>query len=79
MSSALSFDPIRLPPECEGLRQEVRAFLAEEIAAGTYDPDEPGTVKRVHRASARSHHANYDWALRGWATQLLIRMRESGQ
>ena len=42
MSSALSFDPIRLPPECEGLRQEVRAFLAEEIAAGTYDPDEPG-------------------------------------
>jgi acyl-CoA dehydrogenase len=42
MSSALSFDPIRLPPECDSLRQEVRAFLAEEIAVGTYDPEEPG-------------------------------------
>ncbi len=38
MSTALQFDPIRLPPECEVLRREVRAFLAEEIAAGTFDP-----------------------------------------
>jgi acyl-CoA dehydrogenase len=35
----LRFDPIRLPPACEDLRQEVRAFLAAEIAAGTFDPD----------------------------------------
>ena len=38
----LQFDPIRLPAECEALRREVRAFLAEEIAAGTFDPHRPG-------------------------------------
>jgi alkylation response protein AidB-like acyl-CoA dehydrogenase len=43
MTVALRFDPIRLPPECEKLRQEVRAFLAEEIAAGTFDPHRPQT------------------------------------
>src|ERR1700753_1525740 len=55
MTAALRFDPIRLPPECEQLRKEVRAFLAEEIAAGTFDPhrpqtedtDVPGFSKRV--------------------------------
>ena len=41
MTAALRFDPIRLPPECEQLRKEVRAFLAEEIAAGTFDPHQP--------------------------------------
>ena len=41
MTAALRFDPIRLPPECEKLRKEVRAFLAEEIAAGTFDPYKP--------------------------------------
>ena len=41
MTAALRFDPIRLPPECEALRNEVRAFLAEEIAAGTFDPHTP--------------------------------------
>ena len=41
MTAALRFDPIRLPPECEQLRKEVRAFLAEEIAAGTFDPYKP--------------------------------------
>jgi acyl-CoA dehydrogenase len=38
MSAALQFDPIRLPPECQALREEVRAFLAAEIDAGTFDP-----------------------------------------
>jgi acyl-CoA dehydrogenase len=42
MSADLHFDPIRLPPECEALRAEVRSFLAEEIAAGTFDPHQPG-------------------------------------
>src|SRR5512135_2067272 len=42
MTAALRFDPIRLPPECVALRKEVRAFLAEEIAAGTFDPHRPG-------------------------------------
>src|SRR6478672_1350001 len=41
MTAALRFDPIRLPPECEQLRKEVRAFLADEIAAGTFDPHQP--------------------------------------
>src|SRR5258708_15559056 len=41
MTAALRFDPIRLPPECERLRKEVRAFLAEEIAAGTFNPHKP--------------------------------------
>src|SRR3569832_2020442 len=41
MTAALRFDPIRLPPECEKLRKEVRAFLADEIATGTFDPHKP--------------------------------------
>lgn len=41
MSFALRFDQIRLPAECEKLRYEVREFLAEEIAAGTFNPHEP--------------------------------------
>jgi acyl-CoA dehydrogenase len=41
MTAALRFDPIRLPPECEVLRRQVRAFLADEIAAGTFDPHKP--------------------------------------
>ena len=41
MTAALRFDPIRLPPECVELRKQVRAFLAEEIAAGTFDPYKP--------------------------------------
>src|SRR5260370_8373099 len=41
MPAPLGSDPIRLPPECEKLRKEVRAFLADEIAAGTFDPHKP--------------------------------------
>jgi alkylation response protein AidB-like acyl-CoA dehydrogenase len=41
MSASLRFDQIRLPPECEELRREVRAFIAQEIAAGTFDPTQP--------------------------------------
>jgi len=37
MSVAIQFDPIRLPPEAETLREEVREFLKEELAAGTFD------------------------------------------
>src|SRR5215471_4237517 len=42
MSTELRFDQIRLPPECEALRREVRAFIAEEVAAGTFDPAQVG-------------------------------------
>jgi acyl-CoA dehydrogenase len=34
MSAAIQFDQLRLPPECERLRDEVRAFVAEEMEAG---------------------------------------------
>jgi alkylation response protein AidB-like acyl-CoA dehydrogenase len=39
MAADLRFDQIRLPEECEALRREVRAFLAQEIEAGTFSPD----------------------------------------
>ncbi len=38
MTAAIQFDQLRLPPECEKLRDEVRAFIAEEIEAGTIKP-----------------------------------------
>ena len=50
MSTDLRFDQIRLPPECETLRAEVRAFLAEEVAAGTFVPDRPGHGDTHNRA-----------------------------
>ena len=41
MPANLRFDQIRLPPQCEILRREVRAFIAQEVAAGTFDPTRP--------------------------------------
>lgn len=38
MAYAFRFDPMRFPPEAEALRQEVRAFLRQEIDAGTFTP-----------------------------------------
>src|ERR1700680_5138751 len=38
MTSTFQFDPVELPPECKELRQEVRAFLKQEIEAGTFSP-----------------------------------------
>ena len=37
MSVDIKFDPIRLPQICQDLRAEVREFLREEEAAGTFD------------------------------------------
>jgi acyl-CoA dehydrogenase len=53
MSTDLSFDQIRLPRECETLRQDVRTFIAEEIAAGTFVPDRPGHGDSHDRAFSR--------------------------
>jgi alkylation response protein AidB-like acyl-CoA dehydrogenase len=39
--SLIHFDAMRLPAHCQELRAEVRAFLAREVAAGTFDPDKP--------------------------------------
>jgi acyl-CoA dehydrogenase len=38
MSYNFRFDPIELPPAAQELRREVRAFLKEEAAAGTFTP-----------------------------------------
>jgi alkylation response protein AidB-like acyl-CoA dehydrogenase len=50
MSTDLRFDQIRLPPACNRLREEVRAFLVEEVAAGTFVPDRPGHGDTHNRA-----------------------------
>lgn len=60
MTAALRFDPIRLPPECETLRKDVRAFLDEEIAAGTFDPHRPQREGNDARGFSRRVGA------RGW-------------
>jgi acyl-CoA dehydrogenase len=53
MTTILNFDPIRLPPECEALRAEVRAFLAQEISTGTFDPHHPGHGESYNRDFSR--------------------------
>ena len=39
MSTPFRFDPVSLPPECAALRRAVRAFIAEELAAGKWTPN----------------------------------------
>ena len=46
MTAPLNFAPVRLPPEAERLRGEVRAFLAGEIASGAIDPAGGGAFDR---------------------------------
>src|SRR5688572_8962411 len=46
MSTRFEFDAVELPPECIELRKEVRAFLKQEIDAGTFSPQ-----------SGRAHNA----------------------
>ena len=53
MSAALQFDQIRLPPECEALRKDVRTFLSDEIAKGTFDPYRPGHGDSHDRAFSK--------------------------
>jgi len=53
MTAHLQFDPIRLPSECDTLRAEVRAFLAEETAAGTFDPHQAKDGDAHSRAFSR--------------------------
>ena len=40
-SFSFRFDPVALPPAAVALRQEVREFLREEIARGTFSPYDP--------------------------------------
>jgi acyl-CoA dehydrogenase len=53
MTANLRFDQIRLPPQCETLRREVRAFIAEEVAAGSFNPDQPGHGDSHNRELSR--------------------------
>ncbi len=50
---ALRFDPIRLPAACQQLRGEVRRFLDQEIAAGTFDPQDPSVGAKNEDAFVR--------------------------
>jgi acyl-CoA dehydrogenase len=68
MSTSLSFDPVRLPPQCEALRAEVRAFLAEEISAGTFDPHQPGHGDSYSRDFSRRVGAK-GWIGMTWPKQ----------
>jgi alkylation response protein AidB-like acyl-CoA dehydrogenase len=60
MAYNFHFDPVDLPPEAKELRQEVRAFLRQEIEAGTFTPDSERAPFSVAKAFARKVGA------RGW-------------
>lgn len=49
MTQTIQFDQVRLPPEAQALRAEVRDFLAGEIAAGSFDPNSAGASDRFNR------------------------------
>src|SRR5260370_31518627 len=53
MPAELRFDQVRLPPACEALRAEVRSFIAQEVTAGTFDPDRPDHGDSHHLAFSR--------------------------
>ena len=59
MSVPFRFDALRLPPECEVLRAEVRAFIAGELAAGLWVPN---SDFGSHRSAAFSRRLG----ARGW-------------
>jgi acyl-CoA dehydrogenase len=51
--SIFRFEPTALPPACEELRREVRAFIAEELAAGRWVPNSDFLVHRSPEFSRR--------------------------
>src|SRR6516165_11526374 len=65
MSVSLRFDQVRLPRECEELRQEVRAFIAQEIAAGSFDPDQPRSGD-LHNAELSGRIGAKGWIGMTW-------------
>jgi hypothetical protein len=69
METELTFDPIRLPPECAALRNEAREFLAKEIEAGTFNPHEAGNDQSYSEEFSRKVGA------RGWLPRALCRHR----
>src|SRR5260370_15600163 len=59
MSAAFRFDPVELPPACDVLRNEVRDFIAVELAAGLWVPN---SDFGSHRSAAFSRRLG----ARGW-------------
>jgi acyl-CoA dehydrogenase len=53
MAYNFHFDPAELPPEAKQLRQEVRAFLRQEIEAGSFSPDSERAPFATAKAFAR--------------------------
>src|SRR4051812_50090310 len=51
--SAIHFDQIRLSSEAQTLRCEVREFIAEEVARGTFDPRKNVTYPGHHPEFSR--------------------------
>jgi acyl-CoA dehydrogenase len=51
--SIFRFEPIELPPVCDELRHEVRAFIAEELHAGRWTPNSDFLVHRSADFSRR--------------------------
>jgi acyl-CoA dehydrogenase len=62
----LVFDPIRLTDAAQRLREEVRAFLADEIAAGTFDPKMPGGSKDADARGFARRVAERGWIGMTW-------------
>src|SRR3989442_10917377 len=68
MAYNFHFDPVDLPPECQELRREVRAFLRQEIEAGTFSPDSERAPFATARAFARKVGAK-GWIGMTWPKQ----------
>jgi acyl-CoA dehydrogenase len=68
MAYNFHFDPVELPPEARELRKEVRAFLREEIAAGTFSSDGDRQPFSVAKTFARKVGAK-GWIGMTWPKQ----------
>src|ERR1700744_3429403 len=58
MAYNFHFDPVDLPPECKELRREVRSFLRQEIASGSFNPNNgKGTFSKdfARKAGAKGY------------------------
>ncbi|MBR0967361.1 acyl-CoA dehydrogenase family protein [Tardiphaga sp. 538_B7_N1_4] len=69
MTNELVFDPIRLPPVCQDLRREARAFLAQEIERGSFDPRYPRKNEGADARSFARRVAEKGWIGMTWPKQ----------
>ena len=66
MATELTFDAMRLPPECMALREEVRAFLAKESAAGTTLDPQAGSLDGAYNAEFSRRVGARGWIGMTW-------------